>query len=57
MGKFSEFIGGMAEGAGGSLAGSIGGQLGYGLGELTGYNNALQKRQLEQQQALTNILS
>ena len=29
--------------------------MGYGLGELTGYNDALQKRQLEQQQALTKM--
>lgn len=55
MGYFKELIQGMGNSVGGGLAGSIGGQIGYGLGELTGYNDALQKRQLEQQRALTDM--
>ena len=39
----------------GAAAGSLGSQIGYGLGELTGYNDSLQKRQLKQQQQLTNM--
>lgn len=39
----------------GSAAGSIGSQLSYGLAELTGYNDAIAKRQLKQQEALTRM--
>lgn len=55
MGYFKDLIQGMGNSVGGGMAGSIGGQIGYGLGELTGYNDALQKRQLEQQRALTDM--
>lgn len=41
--------------AGAGIAGSLGNQAGYGIGEITGYNDALRKDQLEQQQALTNM--
>lgn len=55
MGYFKDLIQGMGTSVGGGLAGSLGGQIGYGLGELTGYNDALQQRQLRQQHALTNM--
>lgn len=55
MGYFKDLIQGMGTSVGGGMAGSIGGQIGYGLGELTGYNDALQKRQLDQQRALTDM--
>lgn len=62
MGKFidnmMESVGNNAgAGIAGALLGPIGNQIGYGLGELTGYNKALERDQLRQQQALTNIQS
>lgn len=40
---------------GGGVAGSIGNQIGYGIGQMTGYNDALDDRQYKQQQRLTNL--
>lgn len=60
MGKFidsmMESVGNNAgAGIAGALLGPVGNQIGYGLGELTGYNKALERDQLRQQQALTNM--
>lgn len=47
----------MGSGVAGALLAPIGQQIGYGLGKLTGYNKALERDQLRQQQALTDIQS
>lgn len=62
MGKaIEEFTNSVAGAAGTGLTGAllapIGQQIGYGLGTLTGYNKALERDQLRQQQALTDIQS
>ena len=62
MGKaIEEFTNSVAGAAGTGLTGAllapIGQQIGYGLGKLTGYNKALERDQLRQQQALTDIQS
>lgn len=41
----------------GGAGGSVGEQIGYGIGQLTGFNKALDKRQIRQQQALTDMQS
>ena len=55
MGKAQEMLENTAMGTLGSIGGAIGSQLGYGLGQLTDYNESLQRRQLEQQQKLTEM--
>lgn len=40
---------------GAGVTGALSNQIGYGLGELTGYNDAIANRQLDQQQKLTTM--
>jgi hypothetical protein len=57
MSGINDLMNTIGGGLAGSIGGAIGNQLGYGLGELTGYNNALDQRQLKQQQALIGMQS
>lgn len=45
----------LALSTGASAAGAIGNQIGYGLGQITGYNDSIERRQLRQQQKLTDM--
>lgn len=55
MSKLDELLTTAGEGVTNATVGELGSQIGYGLGELTGYNKALAKKQVSQQQKLTSI--
>lgn len=50
----SDILANTAAQVGGQLLGGLGEQIGFGIGELTGYNKKIAKRQVEQQQKLTD---
>ena len=52
MGKFGESL---AIQAGNEIAGGLGEQLSYGIGEITGYNEALKKDAMKQYSEMANI--